>query len=81
MGLIFLGEIEMISLSRIVCRSKRIILRIRLWSWESIHAFILELVLNWPIEVVLAPLKISHEVDFLRRCTSLTFHIIMISTT
>ena len=79
--LIFVGKVRVISPSRIVARRKRIILRIGLWSWKSIHASILELILNWPIEVVLVPLKIPHEVDLLKRCTPLTFHAIMISTT
>ena len=79
--LVIIGEIGMISPPRVVSIWVRIILRVDLWSLEAILASILELILNWSLKSILIPLKITHEIYLVIRCTYLAVHAIMISTT
>ena len=69
----FLGEIRMISPSKIVSGGKWINLRVGSWSWKSVLNSILELILNRSLKIVLTSLKIPHEINLLKRCIYLTF--------
>ena len=64
----------MISPSKVVGKSIGVILKVGLWSLESVLASILELILDWS-------LKITYEIYLLRRCTCMAVHAIMIFTT
>ena len=80
-GLVLIGEIGMISPPRVVSRRIRVILRVGLWFQKSILASIWKLIMDWPLIVILSPMKITQKIHLFRKCTYLAVYAIMISTT